>query len=204
MTRDEVKELYYITHVDNVASILRHGILSHNEVKRRGLQHVSVAMAEIQERRRKQIPGGRLLHDHANLYFNARNPMMFKRTRDAAVGPSHIVVIRVNADVLDLPGVVIADKNASSDYVLFHGARDGLALLDSALVWAEWWTDDDPIEQYRKRAAICAEVLVPDAVHTKLLVGAYVSCPETAAVVGACVGERVKLDISVNPHIFFM
>jgi hypothetical protein len=204
MTRDEVKELHYITHIDNVASILRHGILSHNEVKRRGLQHVSVAMAEIQERRRKQIPGGRLLHDHANLYFNARNPMMFKRARDAEVGPSRIVVIRVSAEVLGVPGVVVADKNASSDYVLFHGAHEGLALLDSALVWAEWWTDDDPIEQYRKRAAICAEVLVPDGVRPKLVVGAYVSCPETAGVVGACAEERTTLDISVNPHIFFM
>jgi len=58
VTRDQVNELHYITHVDNVVSIIRHGILSNHGVARRGLACVSVAMAEIQERRRKQIPGG--------------------------------------------------------------------------------------------------------------------------------------------------
>ena len=54
---------------DSLGSV-RHGILSHTLAEQ--LAHDSVAMAEIQQiRTNKQIPGGRPLHEYANLYFDA-------------------------------------------------------------------------------------------------------------------------------------
>src|SRR5437660_12681898 len=108
MNRGEVIELHYITAIANVPSILRHGILSHNLAEQRA--HDSVAMPEIQERRsNKQIPGARPLHDYANLYFDAHNPMLSKcRARNA-----EICVLRINATVLDQAGVIVADRNAA-------------------------------------------------------------------------------------------
>jgi hypothetical protein len=98
----------------NIPSVLKNGILSHERAAK--LSHVSVAMAEIQERRDvKQVPGGQKLHQYANLYFHARNPMMYKRLGQAA----DLCVLRVSCDVLGLPGVVLCDQNASSDYVRF-------------------------------------------------------------------------------------
>lgn len=42
-------------------------------------------MAEAQERRdRKQVPGGLRLHQYANLYFHARNPMLYARLTQAS------------------------------------------------------------------------------------------------------------------------
>ncbi len=85
MNRADVTELYYITAIANVPSILKHGILSHKLAER--LPHDSVAMPEIQERRsNKQIPGAGQLHDYANLYFDAHNPMLSKR-RDSDLPP---------------------------------------------------------------------------------------------------------------------
>jgi len=56
MNRADVTELHYITAIANLPSILRHGVLSHVLANR--LAHDTVAMPEIQERRRnKQIPG---------------------------------------------------------------------------------------------------------------------------------------------------
>jgi len=58
MNREDVTELHYITAMANLPSILQHGILSHTQATR--VAHDSVAMPEIQERRRnKQIPGAR-------------------------------------------------------------------------------------------------------------------------------------------------
>jgi hypothetical protein len=77
MTRAELPELHFIAPIDNLASIIAQGILCHERAKNVG--HRSVAMEEIQERRRKVIvPGGLRLHQYANLYINARNKMMFK------------------------------------------------------------------------------------------------------------------------------
>lgn len=60
-------------------------------------------MAEIQDRRAVvRVPGGRPLHEYVNLYFHARNPMLYKRL------PMHdsLCVLRVSTDVFDLPGAV--------------------------------------------------------------------------------------------------
>jgi ssDNA thymidine ADP-ribosyltransferase, DarT len=73
MDRSRVEELHYITSSHNLASIHVRGILSHTRTK--AIEHVSVASEEVQNRRaKKRVPGQRLLHHYANLYFDARNP----------------------------------------------------------------------------------------------------------------------------------
>ena len=66
MDRGRLKELHYITPIGNLASIALRGILSHRHA--RALEHQSVAMQEIQAiRATKNVPGGRALHEYANL-----------------------------------------------------------------------------------------------------------------------------------------
>lgn len=162
-------ELHSIMPLANIPSVLRHGILSHEESAK--LPHDSVALAEIQERRdAKKVPGGLRLHQYANLYFCARNPMLFLRKNEAV----SLCVLRVDKHVLTLPGVVLADRNASSDYVRFLKSPEGLRELDFNLIFATYWTSDDPLEQWRRKSVKCAEVLVPHRVPADLIVGAYV------------------------------
>jgi len=132
MNRNDLLELHYITEISNVALIMAYGILSHKRAGR--VKHNSVAMEEIQDRRkRKAVPGGRPLHEYVNLYICARNPMLYKlRSKHA-----ELCVLRINTDVLDLPGVVITDGNASSDYALSRAAPQGLKIVDHALTFAE-------------------------------------------------------------------
>ena len=81
MNRADIKEFYFITPIDNIASIFEYGLLSHNKIKASRLSHKSVAHGDVQKRREdKVIPGGRRkLHDYVNLYFNPRNSMMYSR-----------------------------------------------------------------------------------------------------------------------------
>jgi hypothetical protein len=82
----------------------------------------------------------------------------------------------VAPDVLDASGVIIADRNAASDYVRFYAASTGIQALDKDLVFARFWTNaDDPYEAMRHKSIKCAEVLVPDSVDPKFIVGAYVA-----------------------------
>lgn len=195
MERHELQELHYITPICNIPSMLQHGILSHARAAR--LQHQSVAMQVIQDRRAQvRIPGGRPLHEYANLYICGRNPMLYKRLDQRTT----ICVLSVTPDVLDLQGVVVSDSNASSDYVRFAAAPDGLRIVDQAQTFAEYWTDQDPIQQWRKKAAKCAEVLVPDRVEPRFIRGAYVSCDQARQAVEAL---NTNLQATVNRHLFF-
>lgn len=194
--RSELKELHFVTHTDNLLSIWKHGILSNRRAKR--LKPTSVAMSEIQkERAKKRVPQGRRLHEYANLYFCARNPMLYKRKQQHA----NLCVLRVSTDVLDLPGVVVTDGNAASNYTRFAAAPEGLQHVSRELTFAEWWTSSDPIEKWERTRRKCAEVLVPDTVSRKKILGAYVSCQEALERFEAI---NVPLEAEIDAHLFFL
>lgn len=196
MTFDEVLELHNITHIQNLPSILEHGIVSHQRAMR--LMHESVAMQEIQDRRSSVVlPNGRKLHTYANLYVNARNKMMFKiRERHR-----ELCVIRIDRSVLLEPGIVVSDQNAASDRVRFGAGVDGLKRIDREYIFAQYWNHpEDQIESWRHGSAMCCEVLVPDRLPPHFILGVYVSGADSANELR----ERFPdLDVVVNGNLFF-
>jgi hypothetical protein len=196
MRREDVEELHFITSIANVPSILEHGILSNQRAK--GMVHTSIAMEEVQSLRdTKAVPGGRGLHDYANLYFTARNPMMFKR-KDAH---AEICVLRISAAVLDLPGVVVTDRNAARGWARFREPDAGLERLDKDELFADDWRHPgDPVAYDRHKGLKCAEVLVPERVPPDLIIGAYVSCEASRRQLKELCP---KLVVCQFPHLFF-
>lgn len=195
MRRDELKELHYITPIANVPSILRDGILSHTLVAR--LPHMSIAMQEVQTRRAQIVlPNGRRLHDYVNLYFHARNPMMYKR-KD---GHEALCVLIISTDVLDLAGAIITDRNAAAN-PRFMRSPQGVATLDKGKVFAEDWRHPgNPSAYFDHKAVKCAETLIPDRVESRYIVGAYTSCKKSANMLR---GLAPTLPVVVDGHMFF-
>jgi hypothetical protein len=190
-----VTEFQCIMPLENIPSVLKLGILSNERAAK--VEHYSVAMEEVQERRDvKHVPGGLKLHQYANLYFHARNPMLFKR-KDAA---ATLCVLRVSTEVRHIDGVVFADRNASSDYVRFLHPRQEAVLDYDAIFAMDWRHANDPIAYYRHRSQKCAEVLVPYAVEPRFLTGAFV-VDEAAAANLQSLG--FGLPITINPEMFF-
>ena len=171
MNRADVTELHYITAIANVTSILQNGILSHTLAAE--LRHDSVAMPEIQAiRQNKQIPGARRLHEYANLYFDAHNAML-SRVRGHN---STICVLHVEAGVLDLPGVIVTDRNAASGWVSFLPPVEGLEAINRDRLFVRSWKHpEDMYDEMSHKSEKCAEVLVPDRVEVRFVVGAYVA-----------------------------
>lgn len=189
-----VTELHCIMPMANIGSIMQHGILSYERAA--ALPHASVAMQPVQERRdKKEVPGGLKLHQYANLYFHARNPMLYKRLNEAP----HLCVLRVSVEVFAIKGTVISDQNAASDYVRFRDPSqwNGLPFDD---IFAMDWRDDDQAAFWRKKSRKCAEALVPQRVPSQLLRGAYVIDTKAEARLLAC---GFNLPVTVNPVLFF-
>lgn len=196
MKREDLEELHYITAINNMPSIWREGILSCRRASK--YQHDSIASEEIQARRaRKIVPGGRPLHEYVNLYFCARNPMLYLRRAKHA----EICILRIDLAVLNLPGVIIADRNASSDWVRFSPSPEGLSTIDGELVFSEYWTHPgDQILEWKHKSIKCAEVLVPDRVGAHYIFGVYVSCAEAKTKFEA---TGVPLSLEIKPYLFF-
>lgn len=192
-----VTELYSIMPIVNIASVMKHGILSNDEAVQ--LDHSDISLAEVQNRRaQRSVPGGLHLHQYANLYFCARNPMMYKRKDQH----ERLCVLRLSTEIFKLEGIVFTDRNASSDYVRFYRVQDGIAGLNFDKIFADYWRHpDDEIEYYRHRSIKCAEVLVPHRVEPHYIMGAYVS---GGVGYNALTTAGFKLPISVYSDIFFV
>ncbi|MGB8227445.1 MAG: DUF4433 domain-containing protein [Sedimentisphaerales bacterium] len=197
MNRKDIKELHFITPIENVPSILKYGILSHKLSKR--LPHDSVAMQEIQDRRKnKKIPGtDKYIHDHANLYFDAHNATLSKlRSKN-----NEICILQISPEILDLRGVIISDRNAARDWARFYPAQEGLATLDKDLVYAvSWKHPDNQYEEMEHKSIKGAETLVPDKVEPKYILGAYVANQTALAAFNKL---KIELTAEIKSGIFF-
>ena len=190
-----VTELHCIMPMRNVASVLANGILSYERAA--SLSHRSVALQPVQDRRdKKHVPGGLKLHQYANLYFHARNPMLHKRLAEADT----LCVLRVSTQVLALAGTVIADQNAASDYVRFLAPAQWQLMDWNEILALDWRHPGDPIAYWRHKSRKCAEVLVPHRVEACYVTGAYVvDTPAKARLTEL----GCTLPITVNPVLFF-
>lgn len=190
-----VTEFHCIMPVANLGSVLQHGILSYERAAK--LPHRSVAMQPVQDRRdRKQVPGGLKLHQYANLYFHARNPMMYARLTEV----SGLCVLRVSIDVLKLPGVAITDQNAASDWVRFLAPQQWQVLDFDDIFAADWRHPDDKIRYWQHKSRKCAEVLVPHGVEPRFVLGVYVVDVTVAVRASAAAPMWPAV---VNPVLFF-
>ncbi len=193
--RHHIAELHYLTLIVNVESILRQGILSHNAAQQYGPE--TVAMPEVQSiRSRKRLPSGRVIHDYANLYFNARNPMMFKRKEQHA----QLCILRISTDVLGLKDAYIADGNAASGSTRFT-LVSGLGLpIDEDMVFGESWYNPDAEIFNENRRRRCAELLVPEVIDPRHITGAYVSTLDVRARLEQWMSRDM---IRINERMFF-
>jgi len=183
--------------LENIPSVLKHGILSHERAAK--FQHRSVAMEDVQEKRdQKHVPGGLKLHQYANLYFHPRNPMLYKRKGEAP----NLCVLQVSIDVLKVPNVVLADCNASSPYVRFLAPSQWTLLHYEAIYAMDWNRQhaNDPYAYRVHKARKCAEVLVPHVVETNYLVGAYVVDPATSLKLSSLGFDR---PVTIDSGMFF-
>lgn len=190
-----VTELRCIMPIANAASVMAYGILSHDRAAQ--LVHRSVALQAVQDRRdQKQVPGGLKLHQYANLYFDARNPMMFKRKGDAA----NLCVLRVSVEVLGLANVVITDCNAASMYVRYLAPSQWRLLEFDDIFASDWRHPGDSTRYFQHKSRKCAEVLVPRCVESRFLRGAYVMNSQVGAQLQAA---GFTLPVKVDPVLFF-
>jgi hypothetical protein len=191
----KIEEFQSIMPIRNVPSVLEHGILSHERMAK--LPHASVAMQEVQERRDQvRIPGGLMLHQYANLYFHARNPMMFKRKEEAGI----LTVLRISTEAWHIPGAVIADQNAATDWVRFLSIEQAVLLDLEAIYARDWRHPNDPIAYRRHRAKKCAEFLVPHCLPAHFITGAYVVNEQAELELA---GLGFTLPIEIDADLFF-
>ncbi len=204
MGRERITEFHYISPLVNLVSIFDKGILSHNDAE--GVKSADVSMQEVQDRRaNKIIPAEaagtpKKIHDCANVYFNARNPMLYKRRGVK----QNICVLRLKPALVDLPEAIIADRNAAADKANFFKAAEGIGhLAEKVLFDKDSWYSDNKEQTHTDGQLRCAELLIPHTIHPSYIGGMYVASEEVKQAVAALFPEGCPVAITVHPAFFF-
>ena len=196
--------LYYITHVANLESILRLGILSHEKVRERSIPITKIFDEEIVSRRGRIITSsGKSLWHYANLYFQPRNPMLYRVTKEAGARP--IAVIKVRREILDQSGlfhqdILVTDGNAASWGTLFHPIGTKVMTKIIRDVNLEFWLD---VSDGKRK--IMAECLVPERIPPEMIESIFVSDDQAAEQVkhqGSIIANQIR--VIVDPNMFFL
>lgn len=194
----EIKSLYYITHIDNINSILSEGILSHQAVLDRGLNYAAIYDAEIvSNRKEKTTPDGKSLWQFSNVYFQPRNPMLYRVVLEK--GAKDIAVIALYPQVLQIPGAYITDGNAANNITEFYNYGDGIQVISAMwdTIKGEWWNSVDG-----SKRKIMAECLIPDLIPPDLIHSIYVANHSVAEKVKSSL-VRKEIPVIPEPTMFF-
>ncbi|SOC46599.1 protein of unknown function [Blastococcus aggregatus] len=152
--------IFHITHVENLASIAEHGLLSDNAVMDAGLGHQSIAHMGIKQRRAETpvpcAPGGTLA-DYVPFYFAPRSPMLYTINQGnvgtVSDGQSGIVHLVLRAeDLMADQECVFTDGHAIMDFTNFFNDVTDLSQLDwECIETRQWGSYYDPTDETKRK-----------------------------------------------------
>ena len=157
--------VYHMTHLDNLESILQHGLLSTNEKTRLGIGHRNIANHGIQNRRATMNvtcgPMGNV-HDYVPFYFCPREPMLLGLLNSKNLDQQFIIYLAVEIKSVEREDIVFTSASANTNiHPTFYSSPEELANLRWDLIDSNSWTfssDDD-------RHAKMAEMLIHEKVE---------------------------------------
>jgi hypothetical protein len=165
---ESVRQLYYITHIDNLGSILDRGILSHGLMDQKGLPYTRIYDKLIVSRRKEmKAPDGKSLWSFSNLYFNARNPMLYRVCCET--NAENIVILEISPSILESRNILITDGNAASEATSFFSPTKTHLSKIFKQTQRKYWNPHDG-----SKRRMMAECLVPDSVPPDFIMSIFV------------------------------
>lgn len=168
--------IFRITHLDNLAATLQHGLFCRNHPAPPITDYRNIGDADLTSRRGNRVvpvPPGGVLNDYVPFYLGPRSPMLFRISKHSSQADIVYLVSRVqHLQQLGIPFVFTAGHaydilTTDADY--YTDPAD-LASLSWADIYAKpMWTPtiQNPHRQRHKQA----ELLVPTFVPVSALVG---------------------------------
>lgn len=198
MVYGDLNKLFYITHIDNVKSILERGIYSHKKIEDENLQFTPVYDKDIVSNRKNIFLGnGKSLWDYANLYFQPRNPMLYRVVSEKNV--EKIAVISISSSILSRNDIYISNGNAASKRTVIESSGDGRKSINKLknVLNKEYWSEIDD-----SKRQIMSECLVPDFISPQYISSIYVAEIEVKKRLQSII-EIEDFPIIPEPYMFF-
>lgn len=152
LTSYNISGLYHMTDISNLNNIFKFGLLSHTDAHKKCLVQRDISDNEVNDRRNSREPkNNRKIHDYVPLYFNPRNPMLYRR-KD---WQNSIVILEIDNRFIYQKNSLFTNGNAASNSTIFFNDLTELDKVDLNFILGNgYWTDYQ--DGKRKK---CSEVL---------------------------------------------
>ena len=170
--RGNATALYHITHVENLASIARNGVIRCDRgCSTRGVSPVSVAYGDLKSRRAAwpvRVAKRGTLADYVPFYYAPRSPMLYAIHGGFVAGydggqaeVAHLVLAA--EDIARDGAFVITDGHAATPLTDQYDSLDDLDQVSWDVMDSRWWndTDEDGDRKRRRQAEFLAWSSVP-------------------------------------------
>ncbi|WP_313758848.1 DarT ssDNA thymidine ADP-ribosyltransferase family protein [Tissierella sp.] len=144
------RHFYHFTHIENIESIVKNGLLSTNKKHLNGIEHINLANESIQMRRSQMDvpcePFG-TIHDYVPFYFSSINPMLLGVLNRKNIDQPFVVFIAISINKLLESDAIFTDASANTVILpnFYQNPKD-LNKLNWKLIDSNKWqrgTDDE-------------------------------------------------------------
>ncbi len=197
----KLRGLYYITHADNLPSILDKGILCHKRIQEEKIQFTPIYDEEIVESRKNiKMPDNKSLWNFVNLYFQPRNAMLYRVAFFSRKNIDDIIIIGIKSSILERPDIFVTTGNAVSPHSEILTASEAKKNIKNikAKTEKEWWASEDG-----SKRELMAECLLPDRVSRDNIQEIYVPSRNVINKVKSITRDP-KIPVIPEPSLFFL
>lgn len=159
------KYFFHFSHLENLDSIVKNGLLCTNRKTELGIDHLNVASTSIQARRSSMEvtcgPKG-TVHDYVPFYLCSTNPMFLSLVNQKNVDQPFVIFFAISIDYVNRDSVVFSDAsaNTSAPPNFFHDPAD-LDQLDWEAIGNTKWGRGTDDELHRRMAEVLVHEKVP-------------------------------------------
>lgn len=200
--------LYRMTHIQNVAHILKYGI-THQGSLYRNPNYVSIGDSSIIGKRDTfEMPNGKMLGDYIPFYFGPRMPMLYVIQHGynivTSVAPRDIVycVTSVATICHYVEEFCFTDGHAVNSFTTFYFSdrlKDIHKIIDMDAVKCKYWIDDNDLDLKRRKES---EFLAGNDVPPPAILGFAVYNRQAKLMLADLPGISEK-KIIVKPEYYF-
>jgi hypothetical protein len=173
------------------------GILSHSIIEKQNINYTPIYDQQIiSNRKNRKTPDNKSLWEYANLYFQSRNPMLYRVVCEQSA--KNLAVLAVDSIVMKSQSAFVSIGNAASMLSDIVPAKDYGKVINKLkdVLNSEYWKDEDG-----SKRKIMAECLVPQKIEPDFIKVIYVANDDIARKIK----EQFYSDIPIipEPHMFF-
>lgn len=189
--------LFYTAHIENIESILKLGILSHNIAHEKGVVNVDISNKQVNERRNRiEATLGGNIHDFAPLYINPKNPMLYYLCMNGK--RENLILLSISPHILLHDDVSFSDGNAAVSSTRFYNNINDFNRLNWSVIKDNYWTKHPD-----GKRIMCSEVLVKNTIPIYFINSIYVYNENILNKILPLFPNHLGITTEINKNLFF-